>query len=75
MNIFMKKLLSAVLPAPQLNNHTDAGSLLTCFKDENDEAERLFNDDPLVERTYEGLNAIDDGAPYGESYGTWSDSD
>ncbi|MDF7679942.1 hypothetical protein PT300_04660 [Enterobacteriaceae bacterium ESL0689] len=33
------------------------------------------NDDPFAERTYEQLNAIDDGAPYGESYGTWSDSD
>ncbi|ACR67599.1 hypothetical protein DBV23_06335 [Edwardsiella ictaluri] len=72
MNIFVKKLLNAVLPDPKPNNHTDDGSLLTCF---NDEAETLFNDDPLVERTYEGLNAIDDGAPYGESYGTWSDSD
>ncbi|RQM36419.1 hypothetical protein [Erwinia psidii] len=72
MNMFMKTLLNAVLPGSQSDNHTDDGSLLTCF---NDEAETLFNDDPLIERTYEGLNAIDDGAPYGESYGTWSDSD
>ena len=71
MYIFMKKLLNAMLPDPQPDNHTDDEPLLT---GSNDEAEALFNDDPLIERTYEVLNAIDDGAPYGESYGTWSDS-
>lgn len=34
----------------------------------------LFNDDPLVERTYDNVNSIDDGAPYGESHGTWGDN-
>lgn len=34
----------------------------------------LFNDDPLVERTYDSVNSIDDGAPYGESHGTWGNN-
>ncbi|HBM3259806.1 TPA: hypothetical protein NBM04_000600 [Klebsiella oxytoca] len=71
MNIFIKKLLNAMLPDPQPNNHSEDSPLLASFKDET---ETIFNDDLLVERTYEGLNAIDDGAPYGESYGTWSDN-
>lgn len=49
----------------------DGSDLLATFNNKNS----MFNDDPLIERTYDGFNAIDDGTPYGESYGTWSDDD
>jgi len=43
MNIFMKKLLNAVLPDPQPDNHADDRSLLTSFNDEAEEMPALFD--------------------------------
>jgi hypothetical protein len=49
MNIFMKKLLNAVLPDPQPNNHTDDNPLLTNFKDEAEETPALFDTRPYLD--------------------------
>lgn len=49
MNIFMKKLLNAVLPNPQPNNHFDDKSLLTSFKDEAEETPALFDTRPYLD--------------------------
>ncbi|MBT0726019.1 hypothetical protein HGT73_01250 [Rosenbergiella australiborealis] len=39
----MKKLLNAVLPDPQPDNHADDRSLLTSFNDEAEETPALFD--------------------------------
>ncbi|EMW1039173.1 hypothetical protein AAEK51_001887 [Citrobacter freundii] len=50
MNIFMKKLLNAVLPAPQPDNHADDRSLLTSFNDdEAEETSALFDTRPYLD--------------------------
>nr|WP_159465741.1 hypothetical protein [Scandinavium goeteborgense] len=49
MNIFIKKLLNAVLPDPQPNNHTDDSPLLTSFKDEAEERPALFDTRPYLD--------------------------
>ncbi|EGT3611594.1 DUF3742 domain-containing protein [Morganella morganii] len=52
-----------------------AYSAITNLSGEDFTANSSYNNDPLIDRTYDGFNSIDDGAPYGESYGTWSDND
>lgn len=49
MNIFVKKLLNAVLPDPKPDNHADNRSLLTNFNDEAEETPALFDTRPYLD--------------------------
>ncbi|BEH97555.1 hypothetical protein [Edwardsiella ictaluri] len=49
MNMFMKRLLNAVLSDPQPNNQTDDSSLMTSFKDEVEDTPALFDTRPYLD--------------------------